>query len=447
MVDVLAAFVGRKPETPRRSFDLLEWFGFNGQSYAAFPFTQTLLGDKEEIGNGFQAYVEGALKKNGIIYALEAFRVRVLSDTKFVYRNVRSGTPRDYFTTSSLNPLTPARPLIARAVLDVDLAGNHFAWRDGLKVRRLRPDWVTIIMGGDFDMDAVIDPTADVVGYLYHPGGLQSGNEPITFTENMVAHWAPMPDPTSPNKGMSWLTPVLREISADSQAVEHKKRFYDNGATPNMVVTLPESLNPDVFKQWIELFNENHQGAANAYKTLFLGAGAEVKPVGANFQQIDYRATQAYGETRLANAAGIHPSVLGLSDSLQGSSLNAGNYTATRRSTADAAFRPYWGSLVESYSKLVTVPRGAELWYDDRQIEFLQEDRKDNAEIQQIRSQSIRQLIDAGYEPDSIVQAIVNDDLTLLRHSGLFSVQLQEAGEQQPDPQPEPDDEQDEDNE
>ena len=425
MVDVLAAFVGRKPETPQRNMDLLEWFGFNGQSYAAFPFTQTLLGNKEDIGRGFHAYVEGALKKNGIIFALEAFRVRVLSDTRFVYRS----TTGDYFTTASLAPLTPARPIIARAVLDADLAGNHFAWRDGARVRRLRPDWMTIIHGGDMDMDGTIDPTADVVGYLYHPGGLHSTEEPITFTPNEIAHWAPMPDPLSPSKGMSWLTPVLREISADSQAVEHKKRFYDNGATPNMVVTLPESLNPDVFKQWIELFNENHRGAANAYKTLFLGAGADVQPVGANFQQIDYKATQAYGETRLANAAGIHPSVIGLSDSLQGSSLNAGNYTATRRSTADAAFRPLWGSLVEAYSNIVTVPRNAELWYDDRQIEFLQEDRKDNAEIQQIRSQSMRQLIDAGYEPGSVVDAIVNDDFSLLTHSGLFSVQLQEAGE------------------
>lgn len=426
MVDVLSALFPRRQET-RSSFDLLEWFGFGGQAYAAFPFTQTLLGSEENIGNGFQAYVEGAYKKNGVVFALELIRLMVLSEAKFVYRRIRDGRPGDYFTTPSLNPLQPNRKLIARAVVDADLAGNHFAWRDGFTVRRLRPDWVTIVYGGDLDIDAMIDPTADVVGYLYHPGGYQAGNEPLTFSENMVTHWAPIPDPVSPVKGMSWLTPVLREISADSQAVEHKKRFYDNGATPNMVVTLPAGLQPEVFQQWIDLFNQNHQGAANAYKTLFLGAGADVNVVGKDFSQIDYKATQGAGETRLAAAAGIHPSVVGLSEGLQGSSLNQGNYTASRRATADRTFRPMWGSLVESYSKLVTVPRNAELWYDDRHIEFLQEDQKDNASIQQIRSQSMRSLIDAGYEPDSVTNAIVNDDFTLLEHSGIPTVQVQQG--------------------
>ena len=59
---------------------------------------------------------------------------------------------------------------------------------------------------------------------------------------------------------------------------------------------------------------------------------------------------------------------------------------------------------------------------------FLQEDVLDNAEISQRNAQSIRTLVDGGFDPDSVVQAIDTSDLLLLRHSGNLSVQLQPAG-------------------
>jgi hypothetical protein len=59
-----------------------------------------------------------------------------------------------------------------------------------------------------------------------------------------------------------------------------------------------------------------------------------------------------------------------------------------------------------SLANIVDVPAGAELWYDDRDISFLQEDMKDEAEIQQTQANAIRSLIDAGYEPDSVVDAV-----------------------------------------
>jgi hypothetical protein len=116
---------------------------------------------------------------------------------------------------------------------------------------------------------------------------------------------------------------------------------------------------------------------------------------------------------------------------LEGSSLNAGNYTAARRAAADKVFRPLWRQFCGSLEQIVTVPRNSELWYDDRDIPFLQEDLKDSAEIQNQRAQTVRTLLDAGYEADSVIDAVENDDFSLLSHSGLFSVQLQPPGTQE----------------
>jgi hypothetical protein len=296
----------------------------------------------------------------------------------------------------------------------------------------MRPDWVTIITGSE-EEDA--DPSdTEILGYVYEPGGPGSGKDPIVLMPEEVAHFAPYPDPTAEFRGVSWLTPVLREVMGDGAATNHKLQFFENGATPNMVVTLGDvDLSPEAFEVWVEKMEASHAGLVNAYKTLYLAAGAQAEVVGSNLQQIDFKAVQGAGETRIAAAARIPPIIVGLSEGLQGSSLNAGNYQAAKRSFADGTIRPLWRNAAGSLASLVNTPGGARLWYDDRDIPFLQEDRKDAAEIQSAKAQTIRTLTDAGYDPDTVVDAVEAEDFKRLKgsHQGLFSVQLRPPGESQ----------------
>jgi hypothetical protein len=68
------------------------------------------------------------------------------------------------------------------------------------------------------------------------------------------------------------------------------------------------------------------------------------------------------------------------------------------------------------------------LWYDDRDVSFLQEDVLDAADIRQRDASTMRTLVDGGFEPDSVIQAVTTGDMTLLTHSGSLSVQLQAPG-------------------
>jgi hypothetical protein len=86
---------------------------------------------------------------------------------------------------------------------------------------------------------------------------------------------------------------------------------------------------------------------------------------------------------------------------------------------------------------IVAPPSGsARLWYDDRDIPFLREDVKDQAEILSMNAQTLRALLDAGFDPDAAVRAVEANDLVLLagEHSGLFSVQLQPPMPDGPEP-------------
>jgi hypothetical protein len=445
---------GREQSETRSTLTFQDWLDLMASPWNMYLNT-TITGDKETIGSTYPAYVAGALFGSPIVFGIERLRMMVFSEARFMWQQLRSGRPGDLFSTPNLEVLRhpwtggTTGDLLRRAMLEADLAGNHFAVRRGDRIRPLRPDWVSIVLGSDneSEMDPAADPDAEVVGYIYHPGGRNSQAKPVTYPAEQVAHFAPIPDPLANYRGMSWLTPVLRDIEADKATTTHKNKFFNQGATPNMIVKFDPSISPDKAQAFKEMFQAEHEGVANAYKTLYLGGGADATVVGANFQQIDFAATTGKGENRIAVASGIHATLLGLSEGLQGSSLNAGNYGSARRSVADTVFRPMWNDLCGSYETIVPPPSAARLWVDLDGVAFLREDQKDAAEIQKVQADIIMGFVREGFTSESAIAAVVAQDMRLLVHTGRVSVQLVDpdaaAAEPmmaEPDPDPEVED-------
>jgi len=199
--------------------------------------------------------------------------------------------------------------------------------------------------------------------------------------------------------------------------------------TPNLAVSLKEITDTVQFNRFVDAIEKQHRGAENAGRTLYLGAGADVTVVGSNLKDMDFATVTSRGETRLALAAGVPPTVACLSEGMQGSSLNAGNFGQSRRQFADMTMSPLWRNAAGSLAVLVSPPDpGSRLWYDARDVPFLREDQGDLAGIQQQKATAIRELFMAGFTPESIVAAVTSDDLTMLVHTGSYSVQTQTPG-------------------
>lgn len=427
-------------ESPQRSVlplsldEYVSYFSYNGQLYP-FGLNQSAPGRRqEEIGGDFRGLAQAAYKRNGVVFACSTVRMLLFSEARFQFRQLRSGRPGDMFGSPALGLLE--RPwangttgdLLSRAIQDVDLAGNWFGVRrPGPRIERLRPDWTVIVAASEREDAEIWDVDVEVLGYAYQPGGAGSGREPEYFLREQVAHFAPIPDPDARFRGMSWITPVIREIMADKAATDHKLEFFENGATPNLVVKLDPSVRQAAFEEWVGKFKAGHEGRGNQYKTLFLGGGADATPIGANLEQIDFKNVQGAGETRIAAAAGVPPVIVGLSEGLAAATYS--NYSQARRRFADGTMRPLWRNMAASLSTIVEVPSGAELWYDDRDIPFLAEDVQDQATVQKEQATAMKMLVDAGYDAGSVVDAIVSGDMRRLTHSGLFSVQLQKPGQ------------------
>lgn len=392
---------------------------YNGRPHQAFQMN----------GSANGAVVE----RNSVVFAVQLRRTLVFSEARFQYQQLRNGRAGDLFGTAALALLeepwkgAQTRDLLVRAELDVATAGNSFWVEDpdqpGLV--RLEPARTHTLT------EAVLDP---VTGFRIGErllGYVNGENKELTYyPAEDVAHYRPIPHPTEQFIGMSWLNPCLPDVEADQVITDHKLSQLRRGGNLGYVVSLDASIDSDQFEDFVDQFRRDHEGPGNSGKTLFLGGGADVKTVGQSFVDLALKATQGAGETRIAACGGVHPVVVGLSEGMQGSSLNAGNYGAAKRNFVDGTMRPHWGAFAGAFQSLLPKVTGARLWYDDRDIPFLREDVLDQAEVTAKDAITARTLIDAGFKPDAVVAAVAAGDLSQLagNHSGFYSVQLQAIG-------------------
>ena len=405
-------------------------FKFNGNTYGLTGLGQPVTTWGKDVTEAAPPTLEGFARHgfagNGVVFAVIARRLALFTEARFQWQRMEGGRPADLFGTPALSLLEvpwsngTTGDLLARMELDVSLAGNFYAVRRGNALRRLRPDLVSIIIGS-YSGDQV---DAEPVGYLWWPEGMGKG-DPIRYLPEDVVHFAPIPDPTASYRGMSWLTPVVEEVRADTAATRHKGKFFDNAATPNLAVSLDKALAKKDALDFIEAMADQ-EGADNAYKTLWLAGGADVKVVGADLKQLDFKLTQGAGETRIAAAGGVPPIMVGLSEGLSAATYS--NYGQARRAFGDLWARPQWREAAAALGSVLPAPSGSRLWYDDRHIPFLAEDQRDEAEIFGADAATVRTLTDGGYEPKSVLAAVQTRNFSLLKHSGLLSVQMQAPG-------------------
>lgn len=406
-----------------------DWImAFGGHQYP-IGMPQTIRGDKEPPPTTYEAYAIQLFGANPVVWGAEQVRKAVFSQGRFKYMRDSNG---ELWGDPSLRlierpwPGGTTKKLLTRALLHADLGGSAYALNipgaSRPRIQLMRPDYVTIVMGSQLEPDEPsLAEDAELAGYMYAPPGVQ----PRLYLPDEVGHFAPMPDPLATFRGMSWLTPVVREIQGDKAMTEHKLKFFEQGATPNLIIRFDPSQTLAQVKAFKDLVEDEHQGLADAYKTMYLGGGADATIVGANLKQLDFSATSGKAETRILMAAGVHPVIAGASEGMQGASLNAGNFVAIRRLFSDVHLQDLWGTAAEAFETLVKVPPGSSLTVDTRRIAFLQDDAKDDAEIGFTNARAITLYVREGFTEESAKLAVATGDLSLLKHTGLMSVQLQ----------------------
>jgi hypothetical protein len=368
---------------------------------------------------------------NSVVFAVTTNRILLFSEARFQFQQMRNGKPGDLFGTEALSSLeepwagATTRDLLSIAELDVACYGNSYWVRDdNYPEYFLRLDPARVVLITQASTDAVYGATVGdrVAGYGYKT----EAGRVIIYEPTAVAHYKPHPSSNNRFLGASWLAACISDIEADVAITTHKLGSLAKGGSIPYVVSLSPDTTPEHFEQFVAKFRETHEGVENSGKTLFLGGGADIKTIGQTFNDMSMKAVAGSGETRIAAAAGIPPVIVGLSEGLEAATYS--NYGQARRRLVDGTMRPLWGAFAGAFESLVPPPERSRLWYDDRDIPFLREDIQDQATVKQTEAMTIKQLIDAGFDPDSTVDAVMSGDYKRLTHSGLYSVQLQPPG-------------------
>jgi hypothetical protein len=243
-----------------------EW-GPYGRTPLGVTMTQNGQGT-EPVPVDFAGMSAQMFGSNSVIFACMLARLSVFSQVRFQYQRIRNGRPGALFGDPTLSILEHpwvggvTSDLLARMITDADLAGNAYIAVNQGEVVRLRPDWVDIVLvprevalPGLDGLDAGVGTIGwKRLGYLYYEDGIRD-DRGVPFLANQVCHFAPIPDPTATYRGMSWLTPVVRDVSADRAMTVHKDAFIRNSATPNMVIKHQPNVTPNMMRAFRDVMD------------------------------------------------------------------------------------------------------------------------------------------------------------------------------------------------
>lgn len=373
--------------------------------------------NREPAATNLVAAAQQAYETNGVVFAVILARMMLLSEATF---KLRSLTDKHLYGTEDLRILEYPWPngttgdLWARMEQDESLAGNAFiAQVENNELLRLPPQEVTIV-------SEIVTSSQGIkykrpIGYDWDPSlntsqmaGVKDRQAQL-FTVDEIAHWSPLPDPLATFRGMSWLTPILKEVYADSGMTAYKTQYLEHG-TPIGVLRYTQKLRPDTVDAITERLMSKYGGVTNAWKPLVLDQGTDAM-MGAALKDLDFRNIQAGGETRICAAGGISPILIGLRNAEAGES-----YQTAMRQFADMHIRPLWRSGCAALQKFVPniPPKGVQLWYDTADIAALQAAETEKAQVTQVSAAALLTFVQAGFTRDSAVSAVTSGDLSQL---------------------------------
>ncbi len=406
-------------------YSLQQWMSYSGHAYPLMARTSMGRQQPVVLSGGGEAY-----SGNGVVFAVVTQRSNLFRQARFSWLRLGS-SPRpaaaDLFGTPGLSPLDNCGTLLAQIELDVATAGNAFVVRNGDTLSVLQPEWVEIVVASEMGGERPwTNPDARIGGYVHRAPDTQPADATVYLADE-VAHIRPYADPDSRFRGMSYLRPAVPDAAIDNQARRYLKSFYENSATPNLILKFPPEVEAEMIRAYRALFLEKHQGSRKAFEPAFIGGGADPVVIGTSLKDLDQEATAAHVHTAICAAAGVPPLLVGTLAGLASSTM--ANYGEAKRWMADNTVRPLWLHTAEQLERVVSPPPGAQLWADLRHVSALQQDAIDDAAVQSQQATVIRTLVDGGFDPVSVIDAVTSGDMARLAHTGLVSVQLLPPGE------------------
>ncbi len=183
-------------------------------------------------------------------------------------------------------------------------------------------------------------------------------------------------NPETPYYGLS-PTEVLRQaILADVKAIDWNRLFFENDATPGMVLVTDQALTTSQAQEVEARWEAKHRGVGNAHRTHVFGSGLRPERYTPTHRDMQFLNLRAWSREEILAAYGVPPIIVGL-------------YKDTNRATAQTMRRLFWenaviprlGKIEQTLNAELVPNEDIQLFFDLSEIEALQEDVAEMAQI------------------------------------------------------------------
>ena len=266
-------------------------------------------------------------------------------------------------------------------------------------------------------------------------------------------------------RGLSRVNELKENIGLASAMQSFAARFFGQGATTSGVIEYPGNLTLEQAKSLQNSFDSSHRGFRKAHKTGILSGGAKFSKTGVNPDEAQMLESQKFQVEAIARLFRVPPHMIG---STQPGSQSYASVEQNNINFVVHTLRPYIQKIEDAYSALL--PAGAFMKFnvdgllrgdyttriqgysvglqagfysvnDVRRFEDLQpvdagdQFRVSLANIDLAQAGVVEQdkkvsmaakLIQTGFEPDSVLQAL---GLPAIPHTGVPSTQLQQVAQ------------------
>lgn len=277
----------------------------------------------------------------------------------------------------------------------------------------LRPDRLRVVPNSTTGMPR---------GWVYNIGG-----QSITLPADAISHHKTT-DPLNDWYGLGALQVLAKQVSLDTSGTDFGRSTFDNKGVPAGFLKVQRKISnqkeaDEIRQNWKARFS----GQANWQKIGVLDEDADYKQIASDMGNLGLPDLRDLTESRICSAFGIPPIIVGANVGLKHGTYS--NYAQAKESMWEETLMPAYGKVASFLTRaLKDTPdfRGLEFAFDFSDVRALAEDKKEEAETEKIKADTAGVLIRAGYDADSVTDALgLSDKLT---HSGLVPTTVQ--GEQ-----------------
>lgn len=267
------------------------------------------------------------------------------------------------------------------------LTGNAYWFLEDMKTTEIKEIWPLLP-----DMvKPVASKTKMIDHYLYRVGSTD-----VVLPYDRVIQFRLM-NPQSFVYGQGALAAAKLAVMSDIFAQVWNKKFFQNSARPDVLLTTDNVLDDDVRKRVIQSWRQLHEGFNNQGKTALLEQGIKAAPFQATSKDLDFVNMRKDLRNEILAAFGVPPSVVGL--------LEFANY-----SNMDAQLKMFWTQTVLPLLKniedtltmraeQITFEFGRVFQGDTTNVAALRPDMKQMAD-------TLKTFTDAGVPLNAVVEAL-----------------------------------------